>query len=159
MSNTQLGPSKEEIRVLAAAVGQREAARQLGISENTVKSICYRSGDGQRVAVAVAAKQQNSLHPNAPSTVDAVANVMANRNKATKLGLAGYAARMAKQAHTSGVLEEAPLYKAVADIASKVWPDQQQAANQTAVVVSVNILGGADCYATSSLESPVIDQE
>lgn len=41
----------------------------------------------------------------------------------TRLDLTRYAARMAKQAGDAGLLEEAPLYKAVADIHGKMHPE------------------------------------
>lgn len=41
----------------------------------------------------------------------------------TRVGFTRYAAKMAKQAGERGILEEAPLYKAVADIHGKMHPE------------------------------------
>lgn len=122
MPGADLGYDHSEIRVLAAAVGQREAARQLGMSENTVKSICYRAGDGETLAIAVAAKAEKSLHPNAPRAADILEKELREGARDTRVGLTRYAKRMAEQAAESGTLEEAPLYKAVADIHGKMHP-------------------------------------
>ncbi len=41
------------------------------------------------------------------------------------------------------LLEAAPSVKAVADIASKVWPEQAQTGTGVAMVVNIAVLGGA----------------
>lgn len=73
------------------------------------------------------------------SAAQAAINTLAERQNETKMGLSGYVARMAKQGSSSGVLEEAPLYKAVADIAGKVWPEQ--AKQEDRPLVNINLVG------------------
>jgi hypothetical protein len=139
MPQTELGVPHAEIRVLAAAVGQREAARQLGISQNTVKSICYRSGDGEKLAQAVEIKADKSLHPNAPNTADALTNTLLERQKQTKLSQSKYLVRASDKLSNvddERLLDHAPVGKLLSDMASKVWPEQQTAGS----AVAVNIL-------------------
>lgn len=116
MPQTPLGPDREQVRVLAAAVGQREAARQLGISENTVKSICYRAGDGKTIASAVITKAEGALHPNAPKPADLIADTLASDGQATRVAAMRYtrrAAERAAQLSEDELLAEAPNVKAV----------------------------------------------
>ncbi len=95
---------KAAIRVLAAAVGQREAARQLGLSENTVKSICYRAGDGR--AVKAAERVITEAHPNAPNAADTLAGMIRTEGDATRLAGMRYAKRTVE--HAAQLAETAP---------------------------------------------------
>lgn len=106
MPQTPLGPDRDQVRILAAAVGQREAARQLGISENTVKSICYRAGDSKTIAVAVATKHENSLHPNAPKPADLIESTLLADGNATKTAAMRYARRTTE--HAARLAEDTP---------------------------------------------------
>ncbi len=129
----ELDVDKEAVRVLVVAVGVREAARQCNLNENTVLAWANRGGWLQSVADAKerarAGQLQRStetiltVQSTAIKPADALAATLAEGIKETKLGLTAYTARMAKQAATSGNLEEAPLYKAVADIHGKMHPE------------------------------------
>ena len=81
---------KQSVRVLAAAIGQREAARRLGMSENTVKSICYRAGDGAALATTMDSRIQ-PMHPNAP--IDAIKDVNAENGARSRSAALRYSAR------------------------------------------------------------------
>lgn len=78
---------KQAVRVLAAAVGQREAARRLGLSENTVKSICYRAGDSLALAKAAAPTMAPAQHPNAPTPAEAMQEALADDSRASRIAL------------------------------------------------------------------------
>ena len=81
---------KQSVRVLAAAIGQREAARRLGMSENTVKSICYRAGDAATLATTTDSRIQ-PMHPNAP--IDAIKDVNAENGARSRSAALRYSAR------------------------------------------------------------------
>ena len=81
---------KQSVRVLAAAIGQREAARRLGMSEKTVKSICYRAGDGAALATTMDSRIQ-PMHPNAP--IDAIKDVNAENGARSRSAALRYSAR------------------------------------------------------------------
>lgn len=126
MPAAHLGVPHPEIRLLAAAVGQREAARQMGISENTVKSICYRNGDGEKLTKAMVEKQENARHPNAPSAISALENTLSERKNDTRLHQSAYLARASKRladVSDDQLLEHAPIGKTLAEMASKVYPE------------------------------------
>jgi hypothetical protein len=92
------------VRVLAVAVGVREAARQMGISENAVRQRSKREGWITSTKVAsqrALAKPVTSVSPNALSPADALANVFSERKHRTKLGLSKYAAEAAERAGES----------------------------------------------------------
>jgi hypothetical protein len=79
------------VRVLAVAVGVREAARQMGISQDAVRQRSKREGwmaSPKTVAQRALAKPVTSVSPNALSPADALANVFSERKHRTKLGLA-----------------------------------------------------------------------
>ena len=83
------------VRVLAVAVGVREAARQMGISEDAVRQRSKREGwmgCPQALAQRALAKPVTSVSPNALSPADALVNVFRERKGRAKLGLSRYAA-------------------------------------------------------------------
>lgn len=109
---------REQVRMLAASVGQREAARQLGMSENTVKSICHRAGDGpRRERAALDAKYPQTVRaPDAPKPVEKLLDTLAADGQATKIAGMRYARRAterAAQLPEDELLAEAPNVKAV----------------------------------------------
>ena len=88
------------VRVLAVAVGVREAARQMGISEDAVRQRSKREGwmaSPKTVAQRALAKPVTSVSP-ALSPAHALANVLQEHERETKLSLARSARRMAKDA-------------------------------------------------------------
>ena len=87
------------VRVLAVAVGVREAARQMGISEDAVRQRSKREGwmaSPKTVAQRALAKPVTSVSPDGLSPADALANVLREHERETKLSLARSARRMAK---------------------------------------------------------------
>ncbi len=100
-------PDREAVRVLAVAVGQREAARRLGLKENTVKSICYRAGDSAAIA-ATTDTRTPAMHPNAPSPSEAMKSELDGHRDSGTLALARSAARNAQRAESADLLIETP---------------------------------------------------
>ena len=117
------------VRVLAVAVGVREAARQMGISEDAVRQRSKREGwmaSPKTVAQRALAKPVTSVSPNALSPADALANVFSERKHRTKLGLSKYAAEAAKRAGQSdGDLALSRKVRDVAAVGSSLWPEGQ----------------------------------
>jgi len=123
----QLDVDREAVRVLVVAVGPREAARQMGLSENTVLQWTSRFGwlDHTKAVPQLPTSMQKQAVIGVIKPADALANSLKEDALATRVGLTRYAKRMAVQAETAGILEEAPLYKAVADIHAKMHPEAQ----------------------------------
>lgn len=125
-----LDVNKEAVQVLVGAVGVREAARQMGLSENTVLTWANKGGWVQHITDArerksqsVAASRPNGFQSTTIKAATALENVLTEGALATRVGFTRYAAKMAKRAGERGLLEEAPLYKAVADIHGKMHPE------------------------------------
>lgn len=98
----------------------------MGISENTVKSICYRNGDGEKLTKAMVEKQENTRHPNAPSAVSALEKTLSERKERTKLAQSAYLAKASEKLADVAdhqLLEHAPIGKTLAEMASKVYPE------------------------------------
>lgn len=122
-----LDVDREQVRMLVLAVGVREAARQMGLNEKTV---LHWSHTGNWLAHL---RQPNakpemplSMQPRSVVSVrpaDALQAVLHEGITETKIGFTRYAARMATKAAEHGQLEDAPLYKAVADIHGKMHPE------------------------------------
>jgi hypothetical protein len=75
------------VRVLAAAVGVREAARQMGISEDAVRQRSKREGwmaSPKTLAQRALAKPVTSVSPNALSPAHALANVFSERKQRSR---------------------------------------------------------------------------
>ena len=116
------------VRVLAVAVGVREAARQMGISQDAVRQRSKREGwmaSPKTVAQRALAKPVTSVSPTALSPADALANVFSEQKHRTKLGLSKFAAEAAEQAagHPDK-LEIAGKVKDVASVHRTLWPDE-----------------------------------
>jgi hypothetical protein len=98
------------VRVLAVAAGVREAARQMGISQDAVRQRSKREGwmaSPKTVAQRALAKPVTSVSPGALSPAHALANVLQEHERETKLSLARSARRMAKDAEQA-TLRESP---------------------------------------------------
>lgn len=105
--NTAPVADKQAVRVLAMAVGQREAARRLGLSENTVKSICHRAKDLQSVSET----KDTRLHPsapNAPKPAEAMAEILAEDERETRSSLSRTARRLARESENAPIALETP---------------------------------------------------
>jgi hypothetical protein len=115
------------VRVLAVAVGVREAARQMGISEDAVRQRSKREGwmaSPKAVAQRALAKPVTSVSPSALSPADALAHVFSERKHRTKLGLSKYAAEAAERAGESdGNLALSRNVRDVAAVHSTLWPE------------------------------------
>src|SRR5215469_4414635 len=88
------------VRVLAVAVGVREAARQMGISQDAVRQRSKREGwmgSPKAVAQRALSKPVTSVSPNVLSPAHALANVLSERKHRTKLGLTKYCAEAAER--------------------------------------------------------------
>jgi hypothetical protein len=96
------------VRVLAVALGVREAARQMGISEDAVRQRSKREAwmaSPETVAQRALAKPVTSVSPNALSPAHALVNVLQEHERETKLSLARSARRMAKDAEQATLRE------------------------------------------------------
>lgn len=147
-----LDVDREQVRMLVLAVGCSEAARQTGINLNTILQWSSRFEWLKPVAVK---PLPVSMAPTPVIGVinpgDALANTLKQRKNETLLGLSEWAS---ESASSLGKLrgEEARCAaseaKLTADVMGKVWPEQQTGQNQTAVIVSVNVLGSTAQYET-----------
>src|SRR5215469_13280657 len=93
------------VRVLAVAVGVREAARQMGISQDAVRQRSKREGwmiSAKSAEQRALAKAVTSVSPNVLSPADALANVLSECKHRSRLGLSVYTASAAQQAADSG---------------------------------------------------------
>lgn len=137
------------IRAAAVVVGVREAARQAGISENTVMARARREDWLPAAASARAAPPTTAhaisvtdLHANARNGAEILCEVLAESNRETRLSLAKYAERVSK--HVERMADDAPdsalqssgHVRNVADIANKVHGWQSEG---VAVGVQVNL--------------------
>jgi hypothetical protein len=130
------------VRVLAVAVGVREAARQMGISEDAVRQRSKREGwmvSPKTAAQRALAKPVTSVSPTALSPADALANVFNERKQRTKLGLSKYAAEAAEEAaeHPDKLLIAGKV-KDVAGVHKTLWPEE----NQREPILNLAILTG-----------------
>ena len=118
------------VRVLAVAVGVREAARQMGISQDAVRQRSKREGwmaSPKAVAQRALAKPVTSVSPNVLSPAYALANVLSERKHRTKLGLSKYAAEAAERAGESdGDLRLSRNVRDVTAVHSTLWPEEPQ---------------------------------
>lgn len=153
-----LNPQREAVKVLAMAVGVREAARRMGLDEHRVLKWSQRDPAGPWT-LQPAAKQLstpsvtgNTLREACPQNVltpsAAFAEVMADDSKATRLAGSRYARRTLE--HAAKIAEDTPVLalaeaqnvKAVAATAALVhsWEAKQQ---QPQIMVNLALLGVA----------------
>jgi hypothetical protein len=151
----------EAVRVLAVAVGIREAARRLGISEEATMKRSQREGwlrDPETRAVNVrltsqrqseTASQRLAVSATGPqmSPATAMAGELAQLNGKTRLGLARAQAKVAEHvAERSGAenLDDAQKIKAAAQTANLIhgWQDQPPTVHLRLDVLS----GSADAH-------------
>lgn len=123
-----LDVNKEEVRMLVISVGVREAARQMGLSENTVLAWANRGGWIQALTDARERKNMSMQSRAIVKPVDALKNVLTEHSVQTRLSLAVAARNMAKTAETAD-LSEAPSALATGKLASLLhgWDKQSQA--------------------------------
>lgn len=99
----------EQVRVLAVAVGVREAARQMGLTENVVLQWSNREGWFKQVPQPqVPATMQKTTVIGVISAADALANSLREDGNATKIAGMKYARRTveaaAQMAHTEPLM-------------------------------------------------------
>ena len=133
------------VRVLAVAVGVREAARQMGISQDAVRQRSKREGwmaSPKTVTQRALAKPVTSVSPVALSPAHALANVLQEHERETKLSLARSARRMAKDAEQA-TLRESPYVHKAAQVASIThgWGKQDKNPNPN-TILNLGILIG-----------------
>jgi hypothetical protein len=133
------------VRVLAVAVGVREAARRMGISHDAVRQRSKREAwmaSPETVTQRALAKPVTSVPPTVLSPADALANVLQEHERETKLSLARSARRMAKDAEQA-TLREAPYVHKAAQVASIThgWGEKEKNPN---AILNVAILTGAE---------------
>jgi len=130
------------VRVLAVAVGVREAARQMAISQDAVRQRSKRErwmASPKAVAQRALARPVTSVSPNALSPADALANVFSERKRRTKLGLSKYAAEASERAAESdGDLALSRNVRDVVMIGSTLWPEDHNERG----ILNVNVLAG-----------------
>lgn len=133
---------REAVKVLAIAVGCREAARRLNLNENTVISWSNRDkwfpkdGTIQSPAKTGTPRIQSAIKPS-----DALANVLRERSDKTKLHLSKYVLDASKKAAASkGELKHAKAVKEVAGTGSLIhsWQEKEQGSGP----LNLNLLGG-----------------
>jgi hypothetical protein len=131
------------VRVLAVAVGVREAARQMGISQDAVRQRSKREGWMTSVKATTQralAKPVTTVSPDVLSPADALANVFSERRDRTKLGLSKYAAEAAERAGESdGNLALSRNVRDVAAVHSTLWPEDHNERG----ILNIGILTGA----------------
>lgn len=156
-----LDVNKEAVQVLVGAVGVREAARQMGLSENTVLAWANRGGWVQHIANAkerkvqsLASNRPDSLQSPAIKPADALQNVLQDDSRETRISLSKSTRRLAKDAE-SAPLEQAGDVLQVAKTASLIhgWAPGAPATGQ-AMVLNINVLGASPDQHPVTLDLP-----
>lgn len=100
-----LNVDREAVRVLVVAVGPREAARRMNLSENTVLAWSDRGGWLDHLKPENQPQAPASMLPtvaiNAIKPADALRNVLAEDDHETRISLSRGVRRMAKDAETA----------------------------------------------------------
>jgi hypothetical protein len=118
------------VRVLAVAVGVREAARQMGISQDAVRQRSKREKwmtSPKASAQRALSKPVTSVSPDVLSPADALANVLRECKHRSRLGLSLYTASAAQEAaEHQDKLGIAGRVKDVANVHKTLWPEEKQ---------------------------------
>lgn len=138
-----LDVNREAVKMLAISVGVREAARQMGLPESTVKSWSDR-GEWLKKPVQPPTVLRAS---NASKPSDCLANTIADDGLRTRVGFAKAARKVAvclgeKEPDALVERDTAQAARNWTDVASKVhgWGEKQDAGVN--VAVNIGILGG-----------------
>lgn len=126
---------REQVRMLVLAVGVREAARQMGLNEDTVASWSARFGWVKAVAdikaKAAAHRQIQGVQVPTSTPAESLANILADDSRTTKIGLSR-AARAAADtfAKRSGpaVIKSSKALRDIAATASQLhgWEERKE---------------------------------
>jgi predicted site-specific integrase-resolvase len=133
----QIPVNKEAIRILVADVGYQEASKQTGIAYGTLRQWANRGK-----------WHTTPTHSQAVTTVtkpiaQAHADILAEHERETRLSLAKYARRAAKDAEQAS-LKDSPYVKQAAQVAGIVhkWNDQEgKSTHFTLNMLNINSLG------------------
>lgn len=147
MAAPSLDIDKEAVRVLVHAVGVREAARRMNLSEDTVKSWSSRGKWLAQPTPTPIPPTQRRIAPIAPiSPADAMKAALEDDSVQTKVALSKGLRRVAE--HVQGLEPGAALasgqnVKAIAASADLVhgWSAARAAGSVSQVMVNVNLLG------------------
>ena len=141
--STPLNVDWPAVRVLAVAVGVREATRQMGISQDAVRQRSKREGSIASPKSDSSTSTGKACHQRVTkclSRAHALANVFSERKHRTKLGLSKYAAEAAERAGESdGDLTLSRKVRDVAAVHSTLWPEDHNERG----ILNVGILTGA----------------
>jgi hypothetical protein len=147
MSNaTPVSIDKESVRMLALEVGVRQAARQLGLSEDRVRNWSSRYNWLQ----ASSPHRTTPLTPNTPG--DILQATLAARKQESRAKLSEYQVRAASEAAAHA--QPLSITRQVNDLASihaKVWPEDQT--NSNAFTLNVLNMGSLDVDIETPSES------
>jgi hypothetical protein len=155
--------SWDAVRALAVAVGVREAARRLGISEAATRKRCQREGwlkdDTVRQVTAQSVALRNQPTCRQVSPAQAIAMELARENAETRAGFSRAMAGVAKYVSNRDPeenLADASNVKAAAQTAGLVhsWADQQPASR-----MRIDVLLQKPEAVTIECESQVVDAE
>ncbi len=155
--------SWDAVRALAVAVGVREAARRLGISEAATRKRCQREGwlkdDTVRQATAQSVAMRSQPVCRQVSPAQAIAMELASQNMETRVGFSRAMAGVAKYVSNRDPeenLADAGNVKAAAQTAGLVhaWADQQPASR-----IRLEVLLSKPEPTTIDVESQVVEAE
>jgi hypothetical protein len=130
------------VRVLAVAVGVREAARQMGISQDAARQRSKREGwmaSAKAASQRALAKPVTCVSPNDLSPADALAASLAEKKTRSKIALATYTAEAAEDAAKHP--EKLKVARAARDVAamhSNLWPEDHNERG----ILNLNVLAG-----------------
>lgn len=97
---------KEAVRVLAKAIGVRQAAREMGIPEKTVLHWSMKEGWAAEGRAIERLRAERSQSPSVKTASEALADVMAEDGQASKVAGMRYARKTLE--HAARVAEAAP---------------------------------------------------
>jgi hypothetical protein len=138
----------EQIKVAyVSGIGLREIARKMKIPEGTVLAHAKRHGWTQQIQVAtreLSVMQSDAIAITPVQSVpQSIASILGECRERTKLSLAKYSAKAAKDSE-SATLRDSPLVHKVAQVASLVWPEEQKQSNILQLGVLIGTPGAAE---------------
>jgi hypothetical protein len=134
-----LNINREAVKTLAIAIGVRQAAREMGLPESSVKSWSTR---GKWFADTPKPPHLARVASNASTPSDALATRLANDERETRASLSQYARKVSERASRRSHLDDAPLVHKVAQTAGIVhrWSEGMAANQFTLNVLNVGSL-------------------
>lgn len=133
MAAPPLAVDKEKVRMLVLECGPREAARRMGLKEDTVNQWSKRGGWLKHLRPENQPKPPSSMQPiivpNVISPADALSNLLAENHGKTKVGLSQWTAETGGQLGTlkgEKAMAAHPVAVSVASVMTKIWPEQAQ---------------------------------